>query len=29
VTDTAPEVIDAASEAIRRLRAWAAAHPAK
>ena len=28
VTDPAPEVIAAASEAIRRLRAWAAAHPA-
>jgi HEAT repeat protein len=28
LTDPAPEVIEAASEAIRRLRAWAAAHPA-
>jgi HEAT repeat protein len=29
LTDPAPEVIEAASEAIRRLRAWAAAHPAR
>jgi HEAT repeat protein len=28
LTDPAPEVIEAASEAIRRLRAWAASHPA-
>ena len=28
LTDPAPEVIEAASEAIRRLRAWAAAYPA-